>query len=63
MKNNRYISRYNAGDNYFNRTDPWKHLPWDFEQRKSVVSNFVWEALAVVLLIGSIALMMFLAVE
>jgi len=28
---NKYLSRYSKYDTHFQRTDPWRHLPFDFE--------------------------------
>lgn len=34
--NNKYISRYNKGDDSFKRTDPWKEAEWPADEGLSI---------------------------
>jgi len=46
MKVNKHLSRYSHYDTHFNRTDPWRHVPWDHEVSK----HSHWKEIAAVAL-------------
>lgn len=51
MPVNKYLSKYSQPDVNFKRTDPWPHLPWAHEVRRSKVRMILGEVLGAVALV------------
>lgn len=59
MPNNQYLSRYSKFDTHFQRTDPWRNTPFDF-QLESKTELIVKETIGAICFIAILIGLMFL---
>ena len=54
MSNNRYLSRYSKHDTHFQRTDPWRNMPFDFQipKEENTTEKIVGAVCFILIMVG-----------